>query len=463
MNEANQECLSKLYFLRAALAKISINSESIVAKEKEFEKCDQNVNSAIKANLYSKSEINLMEMDIDKINKEIELAEKENDQKEYQDVNEDKISAPEEYEPIKDGKIYRNGDIKFVLENEAGIISPSSGVEYIVRKMQLLNHKKAIQEAFLIKAKSPCQLFLCFMYSIALPILVSVALLLCSVLFQETWLYIASSIAIFASILWFVFQDPVSRIKESNSKICHRKIKELEEKISETEEQLKEEERIRNQAKINAQKRMEERRLNQLNHKKSQLKTKEEQLEKKKEVFDKRLNVIDTLTNKKDDVRNQIISLSENSENTYQLAKESTKGLIDERDWKYLDIIIYELETGRADTMKEALQQTDLYVRHDEIKKAIHTASEAISAGIKQGIGELKHSIGLQVTALRADISELDQTQKDIRGKLGDMLDAQELSNALLEKSNVSSERLAEDVARMRQLREREYYGTDLL
>ena len=137
--------------------------------------------------------------------------------------------------------------------------------------------------------------------------------------------------------------------------------------------------------------------------------------------------------------------------------------IIDERDWTNLDIIIYEIETGRADTLKEALHQMDLYIRHNEIIDAIEIAGKAISASITQNISDLKHSIGLQVTALRADLNELNESQKAIEGKLGDMLDAQELSNALLEKANESSEELAENIEYIKDIKYREYYGIEHL
>ena len=144
---------------------------------------------------------------------------------------------------------------------------------------------------------------------------------------------------------------------------------------------------------------------------------------------------------------------------------ESTKdcSIIDERDWANLDVIIYELETGRADTMKEALQQADYYNRHNEMIEAIETAGRAITASISQNINDLKHSIGLQVKALRADINELSESQRAIEGKLGDLLDAQELSNALLEKANESSKDLAENIEYIKDIKYREYYGIEHL
>ena len=148
----------------------------------------------------------------------------------------------------------------------------------------------------------------------------------------------------------------------------------------------------------------------------------------------------------------EICNIGSNTKEIYNILRRDFKMFIDERDWKYLDLIIYELETGRAESIKEALQQADLYVRHNEMKEIMQTATVAICSSIKESMGDISRSIRTQITGLRSDITELNQTQRDLSGKLDDMVDAQELSNALLKKANVSSEKLAEDVSRIRRL-----------
>ena len=156
----------------------------------------------------------------------------------------------------------------------------------------------------------------------------------------------------------------------------------------------------------------------------------------------------------------------------YDIIRDKPEFFLDERDWQNLDVIIYEFETGRADNMKEALQQADLYIRHDEILDAMETATNAVCSIIKESIGELSRSIGnsisslhlelkglrLDVSDLRSDISEINQVNSQMSEKFDNLVDAQVLSNALLKKANVSSEHLAEDVRRMRLIRDEEYY-----
>ena len=124
--------------------------------------------------------------------------------------------------------------------------------------------------------------------------------------------------------------------------------------------------------------------------------------------------------------------------------------IIDKRDWKNLDLIIYQLETGRADSIKEALQQADLYIRHNEIKAVMQTATLAICSNIKESIGKLSFSIGASFESLRSDVEAMNQTNFAMSSKFDDLISAQDLSNALLKKANVSSERLVEDIDKIK-------------
>ncbi len=147
----------------------------------------------------------------------------------------------------------------------------------------------------------------------------------------------------------------------------------------------------------------------------------------------------------------------EESDLLYRILK--NESLIDERDWEHLDVIIFVLETGRAETMKEALQQADLFVRHNEIKQMIRTSALAICKTIHDSIGELSHSIELRLSELQTEMIRIGDAQDKISTNLNSIVDSQKLNNALLEKANVSSERLVADVHRMRKISDEAYYG----
>lgn len=59
---------------------------------------------------------------------------------------------------------------------------------------------------------------------------------------------------------------------------------------------------------------------------------------------------------------------------------------IDLRDWENLDLVIFYMETGRADTIKEALQQVDRQRQNNAIIDAIGLATKQISATISNGM-----------------------------------------------------------------------------
>lgn len=146
---------------------------------------------------------------------------------------------------------------------------------------------------------------------------------------------------------------------------------------------------------------------------------------------------------------------------------------IDERDWAILDLVIYELETNRADNIKEALQQADIYIRHNEMKQAMQSATMTICSSIKEQAVTLQKSIENSLEQLRSDvsglhsgiselnigISELNQTNNGLSAKFDEIIDAQKLNNSLLNKANVSSERLAYDVRRMKEVQYAEHHG----
>ena len=134
----------------------------------------------------------------------------------------------------------------------------------------------------------------------------------------------------------------------------------------------------------------------------------------------------------------------------YSYTKAAATNLLDERDWQHLDIVIYMLETGRADTIKEALQQADLFVRHNEIKEMVATAATVICATIQDNFCELSNTVNTRLSEIKGTLSGINQHQKSIAVGMERLIGTQELNNALLQKANVSSERMAKDLSELR-------------
>ena len=147
------------------------------------------------------------------------------------------------------------------------------------------------------------------------------------------------------------------------------------------------------------------------------------------------------------------------TEHLLNFLRNDMKMVLDERDWKNLDLIIYELETGRADSIKEALQQADLMIRHNEMSQMMQTATEAICKSIQSGMTDIRRGMTNILRSINMQIEAQERSAREISNKFDDMLDAQKLSNALQEKANISSVQLADDISRIRELKNWEYYG----
>ena len=132
---------------------------------------------------------------------------------------------------------------------------------------------------------------------------------------------------------------------------------------------------------------------------------------------------------------------------------------VHESDWENIDVIIYEIESGRASSLKEALQQTDLYIRHSEIIAQFKVATNAICHAITTSMDSLSLSIGTQLKAIKAEFSELSENQRIMTEELSSLIEAQKVSNALLEKANESSKDLAKDVKRIKNVQEYDFYN----
>lgn len=166
-------------------------------------------------------------------------------------------------------------------------------------------------------------------------------------------------------------------------------------------------------------------------------------------------------------------ALIERNDQTFKLLYSAYAPLLDIRDWKHLDLVITTIETGRADSMKEALQVVDRRVQTNEIVDAIRTANDAICQAIEvnaarvamlvaQGFTKLSqqmntmsqqmNAIGRQVERLSDQVAETGQRQIQMQQNL--QLSNQELMGALRAKSDESSDQLMEDVHYMRRLAE---------
>ncbi len=186
-----------------------------------------------------------------------------------------------------------------------------------------------------------------------------------------------------------------------------------------------------------------------------------------------RLNQSHTLALKKyDQVKNTTIDASKN---LYEALMFEFSSVLDSRDWENIDLIIFYYETGRADTLKEALQQVDKQRRHEELIDAIEEASNKISNTIQMSMKELQSTMitcyqGLSLQLQKQHnqlVQQISQVQTNLNsigeniGKVNESIQQLNqktteyitsiaskdyLQQALLEKISVNSLSLVEDV-----------------
>lgn len=141
-------------------------------------------------------------------------------------------------------------------------------------------------------------------------------------------------------------------------------------------------------------------------------------------------------------------------DNFYRALKKEYTPDLDERNWKNLDLIIYALETGRADTLKEALKFVDGELRTRRIERAIDAATTQICDTIRSSIASLEATVQNCCNRISMQIEEIGgkilATNQQILTTQRELLSEQRFTNALLEKASVSSAQLMEDVNKIR-------------
>lgn len=153
------------------------------------------------------------------------------------------------------------------------------------------------------------------------------------------------------------------------------------------------------------------------------------------------------------------------ADSVYRALLDNFSGVLDPRDWGDIDYIIYTLETRRADSLKEALQQTDMERRKNVIVQAIGVAAQYISATISRGFASLQNSMNDSFRRLSAQIQRNAEMQHralasqnaaiaSLSERVSALNKPADLGYALQAKADTSSTKLLEVVHYMRTLAE---------
>ena len=192
-----------------------------------------------------------------------------------------------------------------------------------------------------------------------------------------------------------------------------------------------------------------------------------EKTEQKEFKEQQRLNYL-TMKNEYENNSNLIIS---SAKDTYSKLVDKFKNMLDVRDWQYLDLIIYYIETGRADSIKEALLQVDRKMQMNMIVEAIANAATKITETINASLLSIQNEINInfknlselltknhneQMCAIVSIENDLFQTNLNISkmannidncGKYIKRLSTYDgLYDALIAKLNVNSYKIIDDV-----------------
>lgn len=130
--------------------------------------------------------------------------------------------------------------------------------------------------------------------------------------------------------------------------------------------------------------------------------------------------------------------------------------LLNSADWHNIDLCIFYLQTGRADSIKECLLLADRQRQNDEIVGAIKQATASICSEIRSGLNALGRTMVTCINALSAQMevsfNQLAEQQrqnvsalKSIETLGADILSAEQLNAALSAKAGTTSEQLMRD------------------
>lgn len=147
---------------------------------------------------------------------------------------------------------------------------------------------------------------------------------------------------------------------------------------------------------------------------------------------------------------NKITPIKESCNEFYMALAKRFNPLLDERDWEHLDLVIFELETRRADTVKEALQLVDRELQTERIQQTIVQATEQICYEIRRGFARLETTLIRCCEAICAQLAVMNVQLAGISEQLSELTDSVNLGNALQAKANVTSSQLLSTVNHIR-------------
>lgn len=160
---------------------------------------------------------------------------------------------------------------------------------------------------------------------------------------------------------------------------------------------------------------------------------------------------------KADEIDKSVQQISQDCNDFFAEVYKEFSPILDLRDWENLDLIIYFLETHRAETLKEALQQVDMEKRTDKIVKTIKAAADKICLTLEIGFSSINHTIQECSNIIEQRLIEQNRLIIEQNDRVSEqtqaiykLVSAANISNALHAKQLSTSKKLVEGLNTVR-------------
>ena len=155
--------------------------------------------------------------------------------------------------------------------------------------------------------------------------------------------------------------------------------------------------------------------------------------------------------------------LQQKAETLYNALVKSYGAFFHPDNWQNLDRVVYYLSTGRAETLREALNLMDQRLNAEMIANEIRASSNMIANEIRQSTQETVFALGrcadVLATAVYSVGNSINSTIQDLGERIGEntrigaaqvaatnrLVSAQELNNSLQRQSNRTMEQMLSD------------------
>lgn len=154
----------------------------------------------------------------------------------------------------------------------------------------------------------------------------------------------------------------------------------------------------------------------------------------------------------RDDYLKDALVIQERAEKYFDCLNAEFCAVLDFRDWQNIDLIIFYFETGRADSLKEALGLVDRERQTERIVDSIARATREICKTISMASMSINNTISTCCDGLARRLDSIDANMSEQNQVLYRMVDAVNMGNALKARANETSMALYGEVLKVRTL-----------